>query len=158
MFGLTRGRLAAAGRFLPALLVLAALGCGGSGYRVTGKVTFKGQPVPGGKIYFIPDGTKGNAGPTGYAVIKDGSYDTGAAGGAGVAGGAMVVMIEGLDPSAPPDKADKAGDVSARALFPTYETTADLPKSNTTKDFDVPAEATKGPSKQGGGAGGVIIP
>ena len=40
-------------------LALVALGCGdGKGYRLTGKVTFKGQPIPVGKIYFNPDGSK----------------------------------------------------------------------------------------------------
>src|SRR5690348_2686083 len=86
---------------LAALVCGLAAGCGGGkGHRVSGKVTFKGAPVPAGRIYFTPDSTKGNTGPTGYADIKDGAYDTAAAGGQGVTGGPVVVAIEGNDPSA----------------------------------------------------------
>jgi hypothetical protein len=131
------------------LLCCLALGCGGKGYRVSGKVTFKGQPVPTGKIYFIPDTKKGNKGATGYADIKDGAYDTSAAGGYGIVGGPMLIKIEGFEPL-PPGKADKSGDITAKALFPTYQTSADLPNADSTKDFDVPAEATKpAPGKPG---------
>ena len=90
-------------------------------------------------------------------MIKDGSYDTGAAGGAPAPPGPVIVMIEGSDPSAPANKEDKAGEVTIRSLFPTYETTADLPKSNATKDFEVPAEAAKGPAKKPG-VKEIIIP
>ena len=64
-----------------ALLGGLASGCGGSGHRISGKVTLDGKPVPAGKIYFIPDTAKGNSGPTRYADIVDGAYDTGATGG-----------------------------------------------------------------------------
>ena len=64
---------------------LALVGCGGaveSGpprFRLSGKVTFDGKPVPAGTIYFEPA-----TGPAGSAQIKDGQYDTanGMAGGA----------------------------------------------------------------------------
>lgn len=125
-----------------------AAGCGGAKvYRVSGKVTFKGQPVPEGKIYFTPDTTKGNTGPAGFADIKNGEYDT-QKGGQGITGGPMVVAITGVDPAGKLDKADTGGDVTAKSLFPRYETKADLPKSDGTKDFDVPVEALKPPPKQ----------
>jgi hypothetical protein len=114
---------------------------------MSGKVTFNGKPVPGGKIYFIPDSSKGNSGPTGYADIKDGTYDTSAAGGMGVVGGPTIVAIEGIDPNAAPDKKQQSEDVTAKLLFPRYETAVDLPKGDGTKDFEVPAEASKGPKK-----------
>jgi hypothetical protein len=48
-----------------AVLLGVSRSCGGDGtYRVSGKITFNGQPVPAGKIYFMPDGRK-NTGPTG---------------------------------------------------------------------------------------------
>jgi hypothetical protein len=141
---------------LAALLCGAALGCGDdSTHQVSGKITFKGQPIPAGMIYFIPDESKGNSGPTGYADIKDGQYDTSAEGGQGAAGGPMIIAIEGIDPNAKPDKADPSGEVTAKSLFPRYETTADLPKSDSTKDFDVPADAVKGTVPQGPA---IIIP
>lgn len=118
-------------------------GCGKSGTRVSGNVTFKGQPVPAGKIYFYPDTSKGNAGQAGFADIKGGKYDTGAPGGQGVPAGPVIVAIDGLDPAARPDKADKSGEATVKALFPRYETKAELPSGTSTKDFDVPASASQ---------------
>jgi hypothetical protein len=121
------------------------LGCGGeTTYHLSGKVTFKGQPIPSGKIYFIPDTTKGNKGPTGYADIKDGNYDTAAKGGSGCVGGAMIIKIEGIDPAGKPDKVDKSEETTGKPLFPPYQTTVEIPKQKGTKDFDVPADAGKG--------------
>jgi hypothetical protein len=125
-----------------AILLLCA-GCGGEGNRVSGKVTFKGAPVPAGKIYFMPDGTKGNNAGTGFADIKDGLYDTSKSGGRGAPAGPVIIAIEGIDPSKPPPKADS--DVIATVLFPRYELAADMPSSSSTKDIDVPESAAKGP-------------
>jgi hypothetical protein len=147
-------RFARLSRLLPALLGLLPLGCGGDGtHHVTGKVNFQGKPVPAGKIYFIPDNSKGNTGPTGYADIKDGFFDTSATGGSGVPPGPLIIAIEGIDPSAKPDKPkrgeEESGVVSEEAtgkvLFPRYEVNFEMPKENTTKDIEVPAEAAKGP-------------
>lgn len=148
-------------RALPALAVsLLAIGCGGDGtHRLSGKVTFKGQPVPAGKIYFAPDGGKGNTGPTGYAEIKDGQYDTSAAGGAGVAKGPLIVTIDGFDPtaSAPEVKGDTSGETVAKTLFAHYETTVEVTES-TTKDFDVPESAAKPVETGERPTGGMIVP
>ena len=138
--------------WLPLLLVCGLLsGCGGSGNRVSGKVTFNGQPVKAGKIYFIPDAAKANKGPTGFANIIDGQYDTSAAGGSGAGKGPMVVAIEGTDKDkeGKTAKGDTSGEVTVTPLFPRYEITADLPDSSSTKDFEVPADAAKAPKKAG---------
>jgi hypothetical protein len=157
MFRLSSARIIRSG-IVPVLLGCLALGCGSEkSYRVTGKVTFKGQPVPTGKIYFMPDGAKGNSGPTGFADIKDGRFDTSASGGRGTVGGPVIIAIEGIDPAGKLDKSEKSPEVEAKALFPRYEIPADLPKSDTTKDIDVPAEAVTGGTKQGG-TGKIIIP
>jgi putative alpha-1,2-mannosidase len=138
---------------LPALVCCLALGCGGNKtYRVSGKVTFKGAAVPSGKVYFIPDTSKGNTGPTGYANIVNGDYDTDSTGGSGAVAGPVVIAVEGLDPSAPPDKdkaekGNKSEEATVKLLFARYETTAELPASSSTKDIDVPAEAGKGPTQ-----------
>jgi hypothetical protein len=129
-----------------------ALGCGDSAYRVSGKVTFKGQPIPEGRIFFIPDSSKGNKGPTGSAEIKDGQYDTAGPNGKGSIGGPMMIRIEAWDPSKSPPKVDKSALASKPALFPPYQTSADLPKSDSNKDIDVPADAVKGFQKQGLGS------
>jgi hypothetical protein len=138
-------RIVVLGGLLPALICCLAVGCGGKGNRVSGKVTFKGNPVPSGKIYFIPDESKGNSGPTGYADIRNGDYDTSDRGGRGAVAGPVNVVIEANDGS--PQTDEKSGEVVAKALFPRYETTADLPDSSSTQNFDVPADAVT-PKKQ----------
>lgn len=136
-------------RLLPFVaVVLVSTGCGDGTSRLSGKVTFGGKPIPAGKIYFLPDTAKGNSGPTGYAEIKDGTYDTKAAGGQGVGRGPMIVTIEGIDPAAPKEKKGTHGEESIKALFPRYETATEL-TGEPTKDFDVPADAGK-PQPQGG--------
>jgi hypothetical protein len=146
-----RGLLSA----LPALACVFALGCGGvKTYRVSGKVKYKGNPVPAGKIYFIPDSSKGNSGPTGYADIKDGEYDTSSSGGRDAPAGPVIIAVEGLDPSAAPDKADtaekgnKSEEASVKLLFARYELAHEVPTSSSTKDIEVPAEASKGPTQK----------
>jgi hypothetical protein len=142
-----RSRGAFLTRIVTVLLCTLALGCGGDkSYRISGTITFKGQPVPAGMIYFLPDGSKGNTGATGFAKIKDGKYDTAETGGKGVIGGPTIIAIEGIDLSSPPAKADSS-EVTARVLFPRYETPADLPKASSTKDIEVPADAAKGPTQ-----------
>ncbi len=111
------------------------MGCGGSGgptrYTVEGKVTFGGKPVPAGEITFEPDPAKGNKGPAGYGIIDDGRYATSP--GKGVVGGPHVVRITGND--------GKASGESpyGRSLFESYRVEVDLPKQDTSQDFDVPA-------------------
>jgi len=128
-----------------------AVGCGGGkSYHVSGKASFAGKPIPVGKIYFTPDAAKGNSGATGYADIKDGKYDTSAAGGMGIIGGPMIVRIEGSD-GVKIDEERPGG----KPLFPEYQKAEDFPKAATTKDFDVPASAASG---KPGATGGVIVP
>jgi hypothetical protein len=151
---MSRSILARGGVFVVLACGLAA-GCGGGTNRISGKVTFKGQPIPAGKITFTPDGSKGNTGPTGYAKIVNGEYDTSAPGGLGAINGPMIVFIEGFDPSAKPDENTPEGEeAGAKPLFPRYETAYDVPGSASTKDFDVPADAAKPKPK----TKGVLIP
>ena len=146
---------------LVSLVSLASLvGCGGNNtVRVSGKVTFQGKPVPSGKIYFMADGSKGNTGATGFATIVNGEYDTAAEGGSGVTPGPVNVAIDGFDPTAAPDKPKKAGknedaeQPTVKLLFAQYATSFDVPSSASTKDFDVPADAAKGPKEPGKPAG-----
>jgi hypothetical protein len=130
-----------------------AVGCGGeTGGRVTGKVTFNGKPVPAGKVYIRPDSAKGNSGPTGYANIKDGAYDTSAEGGRGAVTGPVIFVVEGLDPNPPPNAGP---DVTTTVLFPNYELPAELQESNSVKDIDVPPEAANVPQQS---ESSVIVP
>ncbi len=124
-------------RFGCGVLLLLAAGCGRGGverYDVSGTVTFDGQPVPLGQIMFQPDGSKGNRGPAGVAKIENGHFDTSPTD-KGTVGGPHVVIISGYD--------GKNIDIDAEmpagsSLFPDYRTTADLPKDDTTLDFNVP--------------------
>lgn len=134
--------------FAPVLAILLAVGCGKEGNRISGRITFDGNPVPAGKIYFTPDSSKGNSGAAGYADIKDGMYDTNLPGGRGASSGPMVVAIEGIDPAGTPAGADgSAEDVTATVLFARYETSLDIAAGDTVQDIDVPAEAAKGPKQ-----------
>lgn len=134
-------------RLALAWLAAMTIGCGGSenGLQVSGKVTFKGNPVPAGMVYIMPDSAKGNSGQSGYAVINNGAYDTAAEGGRGAAAGAVVIAVEGIDPNPP---ANAEPDVTTTVLFPRYEMKAELAKSPSEQNIDVPAEAANGPPQK----------
>jgi hypothetical protein len=114
-------------------------GCerGGGGpkrYTVTGTVTFRGQPVPCGRIDFEPDTERGNSGPFGTAEIRQGQYTT--ARNRGVVGGPHLVRILGSD--GVPLKVADEGSIDPRGtrLFREYTENIDLPRSDSTRDFD----------------------
>lgn len=133
------------------LLTVFVAGCGERPptlYHVSGSVTFNGKPVPAGSVLFEPDTTKGNTGPAGFAKIKDGKYDT-RDGGRGTIGGPHIVRITGLD-GIPAEELPEG-----TPLFPEYTKAIDLPKQNSTQDFDVPATGPAQGSRGGGGASGV---
>ena len=121
---------------LLAACCLAFPGCstGPKVYRVSGTVTYLGQPLPAGVIFFDPDTTKGNSGPQGYASIKDGRYDTADPGGTGVGGGPYQARIDGFDGK--PARELPMG----RPLFSRYQQLIELPMEAATQNFDVPAQ------------------
>jgi hypothetical protein len=86
-----------------AILLLAA-GCSNNGLnlaRVKGRVTYKGEPVKNGTVFFMPDEAKGTVGPPAVgSITADGSYimSTESAGD-GVIVGSHKVGITGLEPS-----------------------------------------------------------
>lgn len=82
-----------------ALALFVVSGCGGDGrnkrYKVSGKVTYKGQPLANGTIQFYPEkASADNPGASG--VITDGYYTLSATGaeGDGAYPGAYLVAIE----------------------------------------------------------------
>jgi len=120
------------------VLVLASLlfsGCGGGDdverYHVSGKVTFRNQPIPAGTIIFEPDASKGNSGPQGFAEIKNGEFNTQLTG-KGTVGGPHRITVEGTDGIAKDE-----GNAAGSPLFPPYTTTIDLPKETTQQDIEV---------------------
>jgi hypothetical protein len=111
-----------------------AAGCGGNAdrvYDVSGTVTWNGQPVPMGLVFFDPDVTKGGTGSQGYANIKDGKFTT-AVDGRGVRGGSYAVRVLGYD-GKPRDELP-----FGQPLFNEYETKKDLPDRDSELNLDVP--------------------
>jgi hypothetical protein len=92
-FGVRAGLLLAA-------MVLASGGCGQAKREVanlSGKVTFKGQPLPVGFINFMPDVAGGNRGEVKGFEIKDGVYNTAEGTNPGIYPGPNKVMISGFN-------------------------------------------------------------
>jgi hypothetical protein len=59
--------------WLALLGCLAAAGCGGKRATVQGTVTYDGQPVDGGRIFFLPKGEPAGR-PAVHATIEGGKY------------------------------------------------------------------------------------
>jgi len=117
-----------------AVLAGAALlaGCGGEQLNdVSGTITYDGNPIPKGIIFFDP--AKGTPGTSGNANIENGKYNTGAAGqGKGVRGGGKYhVRILGYTGVPTPDYP------FGKELFPEYTFTHELPAQAQTFDYDV---------------------
>src|SRR5262245_45535519 len=118
---------------------LLAVGCGTSGSgtaHLSGKVTFNGQPLPMGRMVFLPDTAKGNSGQGGFAEIKNGTYDT-RNNGAPAVGGALIVRIDGFDGKTTP------GNLVGQPLFLNHEVRLEVSRADAVRDFDVPATAAK---------------
>jgi hypothetical protein len=106
--------------------LLVIIGCGYDNglklARVSGKVTFKGEPVKNGTVFFMPDEGKGTIGPSAVGSIRDdGTYvaSTDYAGD-GVIVGSHKIGLTGLEP------------VSA-AIDPEKEPAGPLPKAKTAR-------------------------
>lgn len=120
--------------------VLSFVGCRGSGpdvHHVSGTVTFDGKPVPAGRVDFFPDFSKGNDGPQGFALIKNGKFDT-RLDGQGTGGGPVRIRVEGYDGVSDDPK------YPGKPIFVAHEVKRDLPKAASVQTLDVPADAAKG--------------
>jgi hypothetical protein len=129
-------RLSAA---LPCLMALLVLGAGCSKQvktgQLSGKVTFKGNPVPAGYISFLPDSSAGNLGKVKVVQIKDGAYNTANETDPGIFPGPTVIRIAGFDGK--PQKGFSQG----KQIFNPHEIKAALADGTSTMDFTVPASA-----------------
>ena len=137
-------------KYLDKLVVGLALlllpGCGGGGRKeglapVTGQITYDGQPVPAGHIYFYPvDGKRSSSG----SIEADGKYAlTSYTSGDGALIGKHKVVIDAKEPGAPlpnPDDPDafKPGAIKppARILPAQYYDQATTPLEVDVKDED----------------------
>ena len=98
--------------------------------QMSGKVTFKGKPVPAGYISFTPD--FGQKGEVRVVQIKDGVYDSSKEQTPGIFPGPCVVRIAGYNGNA--EKFYPQG----KQIFNLYEFKDTVTDGTTTKDFTVP--------------------
>jgi hypothetical protein len=122
-----------------AVILGLAVGCSGSQVKkiqLSGKVTFKGKPVPAGWISFLPDTRQGNEGKEVRVVqIKDGVYDSAKEQSPGLYPGPTIVRIGGFDGNPLPLFPQ------GKQIFNPYELRETITEG--TKDFDVPASAAQ---------------
>ena len=100
---------------------------------VTGKVTFKGSPVPMGNVYIEPDASQGNKGPQCRSSIIKGVFTSRPEFGA--VSGPVIVDVEGAE-----QRSDKE---FPTPLFPRYTFKTEIPKGKATLDIVVPEDAGK---------------
>lgn len=103
---------------------------------IWGNVTWKGQPVPSGIVYFGPDSTKENKGPQGFALIKNGTFDTRGERSKGCMTGPHIATIQGAD-----GQGITSGRPYGSSLFASYELKIDVPAEGGTIDLVVPDSA-----------------
>jgi hypothetical protein len=111
---------------LSAATLTLSIGCSGNGLnlaKVRGKVTYKGQPVKNGTVFFMPDDKKGTIGPPAVgSITADGSYVMSTeSSGDGVIVGSHKVGITGVDEkpvsetAGPTPESDAEGYMKAKA-------------------------------------------
>src|SRR5687767_6774304 len=120
-----------------ALLLIVLLGCTTKPpvSQLSGKVTFKGEPVPAGNINFTPDVGKGNLGPTLGFQINNGIYDTAKQDPPGITPGAYLIRIDGFDGKKIPMYGQ------GKQIFNPIQDELVVPEGTSTKDFEIPDSA-----------------
>jgi len=121
------------------LATVILVGCGDTAavprYPVSGNVTFQGQPVPYGTIFFEPDSKDKTGGPSGFAEIRNGEYHT--TPDFGSITGSVRARINGTDGKGEADSTNPNG----MQLFPEYVVSVEIPAKESTQDFEVPARS-----------------
>lgn len=128
-------------RRVPVVIVVATLalatgvGCQKSNglTPVTGRVTWKGNPVPMGNVYIEPDASQGNTGPQCRSSIINGAFTSRPE--FGSVSGPVIVDVEGSEQL--PDKEFPV------PLFPRYTFKTEIPKVRATLDIVVPEDVAK---------------
>jgi hypothetical protein len=100
---------------------------------VSGRVTFKGSPVPMGNVSIEPDASQGNKGPQCRSSIINGVFTSRPE--FGSVTGPVIVDVEGLE-----NLPDREFPVP---LFPRYTFKTEIPKGKATLDIVVPEDAGK---------------
>jgi hypothetical protein len=116
----------------------AIAGCGSADgltrYPVKGTVTYQGQPVKFGAIFFEPTASVGEIAPTVYLPVRDGKYD---ALEEGPVAGKYRVVVGGVDQSS--KRVDDDGVTHSKQLFQDYKFDVEIPPPNNTLNVVVPA-------------------
>src|SRR5262249_27261287 len=114
-----------------------ALGCSSQPHlaQLSGKVTFKGQPVPAGWISFTPDVAAGALGPVTVFQVKDGEYDSSKESTPGILRGVYQVRIGGFDGKKIPFYGQ------GKQIFNPIEDKYTVPAGTSAKDFVIPESA-----------------
>ena len=100
---------------------------------ISGKVTFKGQPVPAGYVSFEPDVATG--GSVKVIQIKDGVYDSATASDPGLKPGSYKVRIAGFDGKRIPFFGQ------GKQIFNEIQDSCTIKVGAATQDFVVPESA-----------------
>jgi len=122
------------------LACLASSGCGRTDkfdrLVLSGQVTYDGQPVPFGSIWFEPRAAVGQLAPPGFAIIRDGHFET-TRRDAPVAG-PHLIRISGY----PDEKPQDEDEAERQILFPEYTMEMELSPAETVLNVDVPRRKT----------------
>lgn len=116
---------------------LLALGCSSKPppSQISGKVTFKGEPVPAGWISFTPDVAKGGLGQVQLFQINDGVYDSSTQSPPGIVPGSYLIRIAGFDGKQIPFY------VQGKQIFNPIQDEIVVPDGASEKDFVIPESA-----------------
>jgi hypothetical protein len=122
---------------LIALLVFSVAGCSSQAKvaQLSGKLTFKGQPVPAGYISFTPDVAAGNLGQIKVLQVKDGVFDSAKEPEPGLKPGKYQLRIAGFDGVRIPLFGQ------GKQIFNAFTEDFEVPEGTTTKEFIVPPSA-----------------
>jgi hypothetical protein len=124
-------------RLALALTLFLALGCTSKPpvSNLSGKVTFKGEPVPAGFIVFSPDVGQGNLGANQVLQIKDGVYDSAKLNPPGINPGVYIIEIAGFNGKVEPFYGQ------GKQIFNPVKDSFTIPDGTSTKDFVIPDSA-----------------
>jgi len=121
-------------RLLVIAIFVAAFGCTGKPKlaQLSGKVIFKGQPVPAGFISFTPDAGHGEIR---LLNIKDGSYDSARLTPPGIPPGHYMLRVNGFD------GVQVKNFFQGKQIFNEWiDIDLTVPEGTSTKDFEVPEQ------------------
>lgn len=125
--------------WLAPLAVFLLVGCGPPAgpktYRLTGTVTYKGEPVPVGNVSLSPDSAQGNQGPGATTGIQNGKFET--APDQGHIGGHYILYVNGYD-GVPVESGEGGMDPAGKPLFSAYQTKVELPAADHEIKIEVP--------------------